>query len=149
MHGIRRQCPFKANGNFHPSSSLHRERLNLAVLSLKEGGELAKLKAKWWQHTQQCPDEAQVRRPTAYLADSGMWIAFNENSVNNTIIDTISILKSHLKESCFPSERGLRQQSNAEQPPWSVLRAGGGAGAGAAGGASRVLLQGQAGLAQN
>lgn len=37
-----------------------RDAVNLAVLSLKEDGELTKLKNKWWYDRTECPKDKQV-----------------------------------------------------------------------------------------
>lgn len=40
---------------------LHRDAVNLAVLGLKEDGELTKLMNKWWYDRTECKHEKQVR----------------------------------------------------------------------------------------
>ncbi|XP_068233552.1 glutamate receptor 1-like [Palaemon carinicauda] len=48
-----------------PLGSPLKERLNLAILSLKENGDLARIKNKWWYDNTECDKERQETRTNA------------------------------------------------------------------------------------
>lgn len=83
------------------------KQINLAVLNLKENGQLAKLKNKWWYENTECHDTTEKTKKTELSLNNVAGIFFI------LIGGLIMALLSGLFEFCYKSGREARRSKSS------------------------------------